>query len=171
MIKLRCLLLALIAGWVPPLTSIAQDAPEETAQQETATGDETGREAASAPAEIYLAAKDGHLARLKSLIAAGADINAVNAQGRSALMGAVYVRNRRIVRELLMEGANVNTVDAEGRTALMFAVVNGDMEIVQMLLDAGADVSIQDKNKHTATSIAERHKNKSLVKLLDSASS
>ena len=146
--------LILLFGLVQPGTVTAQDVAETTA-----------------PADLYLAAKEGRLEQVKSLIAGGADVNAVNAQGRSALMSAVYKRNRRIVRELLVEGANVNTVDAMGRTALMIAVITGDHDIAQMLIDAGADVSVQDKSKNTAITLAERRKDKKLEKMLDAASS
>lgn len=150
------------SGYLPILLLLM--APMAVLSAEEASGP-------SAPADIYLAAKEGRLEKVRSLIAEGADINAVNAQGRSALMSAVYKRNRRIVRELLVEGADVNTVDAMGRTALMMAVIVGDHEIVQMLIDAGADVSVEDKGKNTAITLAERKDDKKLEKLLDEASS
>ena len=118
---------------------------------------------------IYLAAKQGNLAAVRSLIAKGNDVNAVNASGRSALMSAVFFSNRGIVKELLTEGANVNSADASGRTALMIAVVKKDMKMVSLLLDAGADVALEDKTKNTAITLAERAKNKKLVKLLEAS--
>lgn len=153
-----------------PLALMAQEAAEEKADDSAEATDKAESEETKAPAAIYLAARDGHLDKVQALIANGADINAVNAQGRSALMSAVYVRNRRIIRQLLMEGADVNTVDALGKTALIIAATTGDLDIVQMLLDAGADVSIEDKSKNTALTIAEKRKNKKLTKLLESAS-
>ncbi len=116
---------------------------------------------------IYLAAKAGNLKAVQALIAEGNDVNATNASGRSALMSAVFFRNRGIVRELLIEGANINGVDTQGRTALMMAVVNKDMDMVELLLGSGADVSIEDKAKNTAITLAEKTKNKKLVKLLE----
>ncbi len=119
---------------------------------------------------IYLAAKQGNLQKVRELIAAGKDVNAVNATGRSALMSAVQYRNRGIVRELLVEGADVNKVDAQGRSALMLAVMTKDMEMIDLLLTAGADATLQDKAKSTALSLAERSKDKKLIKKLkDSA--
>ncbi len=147
----------------------------QEAGEDPAAGEQAGAEAATgsgetqAPAPIYLAARDGRIDKVRSLIASGADINAVNAYGRSALMSAVYLRNRKIVRELLVEGADVNTVDAQGKTALILATAKEDMDIVQMLIDAGADVTIEDKTKNTALTIAEKRKNKPLTKLLESA--
>ncbi len=128
--------------------------------------EETVKAANSVP-PIYLAAKQGNISVVRELIAAGSDVNAANASGRTALMSAVFFRNKGIVRELLVEGANVNGADTQGRTALMLAVVNKDRQMIDLLLGAGADASIEDKTKNTAITLAERSKNKKLVKLLE----
>jgi ankyrin repeat protein len=120
---------------------------------------------------IYLVAKQGNLSVVRSLIASGSDVNTANASGRSALMSAVFFRNRGIVRELLTEGANVNSVDAQGRTALMIAVVTKDMKMIDLLLGSGADVTIEDKTKNTAITLAEKTRNKKLLKLLENSAS
>ncbi len=124
--------------------------------------------------KVYLAAKQGRLEKLKSLIAAGADVNASNRNGRTVLMSAVYYRNKAIVRELLSEGVNVDAVDSQGRTALMLAVANNRVEMVNLLLASGADVKIEDKKQNTALTIAEKSslsktKKKKLVKILEQA--
>lgn len=124
--------------------------------------------------EIYLAARNGNLGRVRSLIADGTDVNAVNFAGRTALMSAVYFQNTSIVRELLGEGADVNARDANGRTALMLAVTVNNPDLVEELIAAGADVSIADNSKNTAMSLAERStagkvRKKKLVKLLEAA--
>jgi len=116
---------------------------------------------------LYLAAKSGDLRAVRALIAEGHDVNASNAAGRSALMSAVYFRNRGVVRELLTEGANVDDADRQGRTALMIAVVNMDMSTVELLLEAGASVAVEDKAKNTPITLAEKTKNKKLIKLLE----
>jgi uncharacterized protein len=148
----HALIALLLAGHMPQV--LAQDASTEN-------------KAAKEVPPIYLAAKAGNLKEVRSLIAEGRDVNATNASGRSALMSAVFFRNRGIVRELLIEGANVNSADAQGRTALMMAVVNKDMLMVELLLGAGADVALEDKTKKTAITLAEKTKSKKLVKLLE----
>ncbi|MCZ6526499.1 MAG: ankyrin repeat domain-containing protein [Gammaproteobacteria bacterium] len=124
--------------------------------------------------KIYLAAKEGRLSRLKSLIAEGADVNASNASGRTALMSAVLRRNSLVVKELLREGANVDVGDAQGKTALMLAVAQKDLAMISLLLASGADVKIEDKKENTALTLAEksdlsRSKRKKLVKMLERA--
>ena len=147
-------------------------------QETTETNPEAAGEAASGqdtaskdtkPPEIYMAAKQGRLKRLQMLIEEGADINASNALGRTALMGATFYRNVRVMEELLIEGADVNAKDNNGRTALMIAVNKKDTKLTTMLLDAGADVTIADKNNKTALMIAETLKAKELSKLLEAA--
>ena len=138
------------------------------AAEETDAG--TNSAAKGTDLKVYVAAKEGQLAMLKAMLANGANVNAANANGRSALMGAVYYRNRGIIRELLSEGADVDAVDAQGKTALMIAVANQYMEIIQDLLNAGADVSVKDKKEGTALTLAEKINNKKIIKLLDSAS-
>ncbi len=146
------LTILLVLSFMP--FALAQDAKE-------------GTETKDAVPPIYLAAKQGNLKAVRTLIAQGSDVNAANATGRSALMSAVFFRNRGIVRELLVEGANVNGVDAQGRTALMIAVVVKDSEMINLLLGAGADVALADKTKNTAITLAEKTKNKKLIKLLE----
>ncbi len=159
------LLLLLISSCIP----IAMGQEAKDAGKPAATAKETGKPAKAVP-PIYLAAKQGNLSAVRSLIAEGKDVNAVNASGRSALMSAVFFRNHGIVRELLIEGANVNSVDAQGRTALMMAVIMQDLVLIDLLLASGADVAVEDKTKNTATTLAERTKNKKLLKLLEDSS-
>lgn len=142
-----------------------------------ATGDTTAAQdkgAAERVPAIYLAAKRGKLVRLRALIATGADVNASNRNGRTALMGAVFYRNKAIARELLSEGANVDAGDVQGRTALMLAVANNDMEMARLLLMYGADVKVKDKKERSAITIAEKStakkaSKKKLIKLLQKA--
>ena len=124
--------------------------------------------------EIYLAARNGNLNRVRSLIADGMDINVTNFSGRTALMSAVYFQNKSIVRELVGEGADLNVRDAGGRTALMLAVSVNNLELIEELIAAGADVNIADNGKNTALSLVEKSslgksRKKQLTKLLEAA--
>lgn len=124
--------------------------------------------------EIYLAAKNGKLTKVRSLIAEGTDVNASNYNGRTALMSAVFFQNQSIIKELLGEGANVDARDSTGKTALMIAVSTRNIEMVTLLVASGADVTIEDNKENTALIIAEksnltRKKKKELMKLLEMA--
>jgi len=59
------------------------------------------------------------------LISKGADLNAVDADGRTALHWAVHARKREIASKLVKEGIDFDVKDKDGRTALQLAWVYG----------------------------------------------
>ncbi len=79
------------------------------------------------------AAGYGHEAVVNRLLAAGADVNAVNVDGRSALMWAAEGGDEAIVDRLLAAGANVEALDTQGRTALQLAVQRGDQAVADRI--------------------------------------
>jgi len=67
----------------------------------------------------------------RELIRAGANINAQDASGRTALMYSVFFnQNFEQVKMLIEAGARINTANVHGRTALMFARVNQAKEYI-----------------------------------------
>ncbi|NLK91728.1 MAG: hypothetical protein GX273_01135 [Bacteroidales bacterium] len=54
----------------------------------------------------------------------GAEINAVNTQGKTPLMCAIEAKNEHIVAYLLERGADTNIKDNKGNTALTYAYIN-----------------------------------------------
>jgi ankyrin repeat protein len=84
--------------------------------------------------------RDMHTARL--LLDAGADLNARNDAGATALMWAVD--DLEMTRLLLERKADPNVRSADGRSALMLAAGrSGASDVVKRLLDAGAMVDGQ----------------------------
>ena len=77
-----------------------------------------------------------------ALLAKGADVNARDKRGRTALMKAARSGSAQVVRALLRAGAHAGDHDVEGLSALRFAQENPDgrkrAEVVQLLRDAGA---------------------------------
>jgi len=79
---------------------------------------------------------------MQRLLAAGADPNARNEAGATALMWAVSDLER--TRQLVEHGADVNARSDNGRTPLMIAASRfGSAAILQLLLDHGAKPSAQ----------------------------
>ena len=78
--------------------------------------------------------------RLKPLVllAAGADVNATDQGGTTALMAASALGHGDLVDLLLVAGADVNLKDAAGKSALARATLAGHSEIVDALKAAGA---------------------------------
>ena len=90
---------------------------------------------------LIRASANGDLAAVKKILSEGADINAVDSKGRSALIEAAWGGYSGIVKVLIDGGADVNCVDNSGFTALMRAVEEQDVSIVSMLIEKGADVN------------------------------
>lgn len=94
-------------------------------------------------------------ATVELFLAAGADVNAVDDEGRTVLNYAMASPFNKIVVPLLVKnGANVNGRGKEGRTALMEAADNGKTEFVKLFLEAGGDVNMKDNNGQTALMLA-----------------
>ena len=95
----------------------------------------------------------GNREAVKKLLKEGADVNAKNSDGYTALILASSNGRTEIVAMLLDAGANVNArtnTNYWGSTALIRASENKHTEIVAMLLDAGADVNATDDDGDTA---------------------
>ena len=82
------------------------------------------------------AAAEGDLARVRDLLAKGADVNAGDQAGRTALMVAA---NAAVAEALIAKGADVNAKNRGGLTALSFALMWNRIDVAQVLLDRGAD--------------------------------
>jgi len=80
--------------------------------------------------------------RALALIDAGADVNALSADGKTALRTAVRLQQAELVDRLLKAGALVNQTGPDGVTALYMAVIKENTELVDLLLKAGADPTL-----------------------------
>jgi ankyrin repeat protein len=90
---------------------------------------------------LMFAALYGDLNLLRDMLKGGANANARNDAGATALMWAVSDLAR--TRLLVEHGADVNVRSADGRTALMIAAgLHNGTETVKLLLAASADVNV-----------------------------
>jgi len=97
------------------------------------------------PEQFRQLALDGNLPRMVLAIERGIDVNAVDTEGRSALMLACFNGHTRVIRTLLDQSADPRLRDTEGRSALMYAATIDNLEVVQMLLTAGSEINATDK--------------------------
>jgi ankyrin repeat protein len=92
-----------------------------------------------APASSLIEAVSmGDTEEVQTLLVQGADLNATDNDGLTALMWAAKHCHIDIVQLLLAKGADVNAKDNKGGTALIAAKREGHKEIVCILKEAGA---------------------------------
>ncbi len=104
---------------------------------------------AGARTALHWAAKGGNKVALEKLIAAKADPNLKDRQGRTAIWGAVET-NAELVRYLVDNGADINIRDQINSTPLLWAAGFGRPDTVALLLERDADVKAVDDNGWTA---------------------
>ena len=112
---------------------------------------------------LIAASRQGSLKIVKSLIGYGADVNAKNNDGRTALM---LTSNLEIAKLLIDNGADVNAKNNDGGTALTRAVYWDKLEVAKLLIDNGADINAKDSLGHTALTQAVNWDRLEIAKLL-----
>ena len=118
-----------------------------------ATSSEPPHPAVSSDA-LHRAAQAGDIDGLRAALASGAEVNARDGQGWTALMHAVNLGYPVLVEPLLAAGADVDMRAPDGATALFMASAHGHSEIVVQLMKAGADVSVPGPTGRTPVHVA-----------------
>jgi len=104
---------------------------------------------------------------VKLLVQSGADLNATNECGMTALMLACVQRTHSIVSILIRAGANLDIADTNKYTALMHATFETNEAVVKDLLDSGADIHATDNNGKTALDISNIRKQLNIIRLIE----
>ncbi len=122
-----------------------QRRPEEVGPVTFASGEMTA---------LLLAARDGQLRSVQMLVEAGANINAIAADGKNGLGLALFNGNYAVADYLIDHGTDVNQADAQHFSPLFWAVDRRNMEtapnfpwivtedplpLIRKLLEKGAD--------------------------------
>jgi len=87
---------------------------------------------------LITAARRGHVETTRVLLEAGANADAQNIFGNSALLLATEFEHPEVVRLLLRHGANPNIRSKRGQTPLSCALKDNDLEMARLLKKAGA---------------------------------
>ena len=103
--------------------------------------------------------KDGTPEAIQEALSAGADVNARDEFGFTALiLAAESNENPEVIRVLLEADAYVNARDKNGWTALMSAAwANLNPKVIGLLLNAGADAKAKTNNGKTAWDEVQRN--------------
>jgi ankyrin repeat protein len=126
------------------------------------------------------AAGDQDLAKVRRLLEGGAEVNAADPFGVTALHSAVRYAYKgepnalEIVKVLLDAGANIDAQDEDGGTPLMNALFYGYPAILQLLIERGADVNRKDNDGKTALAALDEapsvaKKRRRVIKILEQA--
>ena len=90
------------------------------------------------------------LEEIKELLKKGADVNASDKYGWSALMWAAIFGKLDVVKCLVEHGADLEAKDGDGETVLMKVARDGNLDMVKCLAECGADLEAKDKFGRTA---------------------
>ncbi len=151
--------------------ALAQIASERNMPGGVATVDGGSRAADEPPPQpknrpIVDAAKDGDLARVQQLLAAGADIHVTDGDSRTAILAAFKAGHEQLGLDLLDLGARHTDEDGNGDTPLFWAVAKGHERAVRRLLEVGADENHRNHGKRTALMRAVESGRTDMVRVL-----
>lgn len=115
---------------------------------------------------LMVASKKGDLSLVKSLVAAGADIDERTQTNGTAFMFAVLGNRRQVAEWLLAKGANIQVIGSNGWTALTLAAAKGHVDLTQWLIDNGAQTQVRDVYRFTPFMRAVENGRESVARLL-----
>ncbi|WP_370146348.1 ankyrin repeat domain-containing protein [Streptacidiphilus sp. EB129] len=105
---------------------------------------------------LHVAALNGDLAEVRSLLAAGADADLGDRSGFTPLHFAAQEYRSDVALALINAGADVNHVNVFGNTPLFVAVFNsrGRGDVIQLLRSCGANPLCENRSGQTPFGLA-----------------
>ncbi|MFN8441603.1 MAG: ankyrin repeat domain-containing protein [Caldilineaceae bacterium] len=100
--------------------------------------------------QLIVAAETGDTARVRQLLQAGAQINARDERGRTAVMAATHGNQVATVALLIEAGADIDQQDNLLDNPFLYAGAEGLLEILQLTITAGADTKLTNRYGGTA---------------------
>jgi ankyrin repeat protein len=94
---------------------------------------------------LHHAANRGHIAVIRQLLEAGADVNKKNKAAEAALHLAAYNGNLTVVEMLLDKEAIIDCLNEDGDTPLFFGSRKNHPAVVRLLMQRGADATVTNR--------------------------
>lgn len=116
--------------------------------------------------QLLQAAAGNDTADIRKALAAGADIETRDADGKTPLMAATYSNHVAAARLLIEQGANVNAQDKILNSPFLYAGAEGFTDIVKMCMKAGADYTVYNRYGGSALIPACEHAHVEVVAAL-----
>ncbi|MDQ0272243.1 M48 family metallopeptidase [Cytobacillus purgationiresistens] len=103
----------------------------------------------------------------EELIAEGAEIEAQDADGTTALQWALHSSSNETAVLLLEHGADPNLPDLYDTYPLLITLLNEDIEMAELLLSYGADPTMEDADGMSIYDYAIEYDSKEFIKLIE----
>ncbi len=139
-------------GSSAPVTSTPTVGPSTSAGASASASPSSPRPTRSgADAALLAAARNGDTAGVRQALADGADVEAADDLGRTALVQAAYGNHLEIARILVRADADVNHLDASTQSPYLIATseVGDDPRLLDLLLSHGANLRAKDSYNGT----------------------
>ena len=116
--------------------------------------------------QLIAAAERGDTPTVLRLLAAGANLNAQDANGRTPVLAATHQNRVDTVRALIQAGADINLRDHRKDNPFLYAGAEGRLDILKLLIAAGADTKLTNRFGGTALIPAAERGHVAVVKEL-----
>jgi ankyrin repeat protein len=143
-LTIALVLTASLGAQQPSASAVADAARLRAASYQSGA---SARLAVATDAPVAEAAERGDVAAVKSLLKDGADVNAAQGDGMSALHWAAERGDGELASVLIYAGANIGAQTRIGQyTPLHLAGKSGSVAVTTALVKAGADVNVRSTN-------------------------
>jgi ankyrin repeat protein len=88
---------------------------------------------------LFLAAHEGDFAKIKQLVAEGANVNSRDARGRTPVHVAAFASEDDALRALAEAGADMNALEHRAYDVVTIAAVADDSELMSLAIELGND--------------------------------
>jgi len=116
--------------------------------------------------QLLGAVRSNDIAQVHSLLSRGAQVDATDPAGNTALMVAAACGYTEIARTLIESGADLDARGYIGNTALIFATQEGHAEIARLLVENGADVETRNEYGSSARKLAAGWGHRDIAQIL-----